>query len=203
MLLKKIILLLPLFLTCFNDSSETSAISSLGFYLPPKDIIKKFESKELNYKEHFILGVAYKKNKNYKKSLLHFANSCNIYKQNLSLKIYPFPIYSFINNSYLKSEYYNNSVFEIANLFFLYKEFKYVIKFIDLIDDSEKALYRDAILLKSKALTQLKNYNDALISLEKILPIYEDSSSKSICQFFPFRVDLNNFTLIFNRSSKG
>ena len=74
------------------------------------------------------------------------------YKRNNRIRLFPHPVYRFIKGYHFKSELYDDAVYQIADLFYLYREFKYVIKFIDLLEPEGTALYRDALLLRAKAL---------------------------------------------------
>ena len=174
-----IILYLMFVISCYNRPIEGNNLSSIGFYSAPRELIKKLENNNPGFKEHFLLGVSYNKIGGMKKAIFHFANSCFKYTTDYNLKLYAHPVYKFVDGFHIKSAYYNDAVYEIAELFFKYREYKYVIKFIDLISDAESALYRNAVILKSKAFLELNKYNEAITHLNKLLPQYEDISSKS------------------------
>ncbi|MFH0977597.1 MAG: lytic transglycosylase domain-containing protein [Spirochaetota bacterium] len=180
----KIILIISvfLFITCSANAVETDNLSKAGFYSPPDRIIQELDNKNAGYREHFLLGVAYKKKGEPKKAILHFANSCFQYSSNPNLRIFPSTVYKYVNGFHIKSEYYNDSVYEIAALFFEFREFEYVIKFTSLINKSGSALYRDLILLKSNASMELGKYDDVISLLKGMLVRYDDVSSRSIIQ---------------------
>ncbi|MDY6933020.1 MAG: transglycosylase SLT domain-containing protein [Spirochaetota bacterium] len=175
-----LIILLSFIITCSNKQIKGKDLSKLGFYSSPANIINKLKDGKENYREHFMLGIAYQKNGNHKKAILHYANSCFKYRRKMKLKLYPFPVYKFVRGFFhFKSEYYDNSIYEIASLFYLYREYEYVVKFINLIRDKGTAVYRDGIILKARALVELKKSKEAITNLNKILKGYEDTNSKS------------------------
>ena len=67
---------LTLLFACGNAPIDERAVSSYGFYSTPEAIIAALEPDARGYQEHFVLGLAYKKQKKYKDAILHFANSC-------------------------------------------------------------------------------------------------------------------------------
>ncbi len=169
-------------ISCFAKTTEGNDLALIGFYSTPDKIIKILDKNDPGFKEHFLLGVAFKKKGKMKSAIYHFANSCFKYESNIKLKLYPHPVYKFVDGFNFKSNYYNDAVYEIASLFYEYREFKYVVKFVDLISDEEKALYRDAVILKSKALKELNEYNESITILKKLLSDYEDINSISSIQ---------------------
>lgn len=169
-----------LFLSCHASALDSSDLSNTGFYLQPDAIIKKINSKKAGYKEHFLLAISHKNTGNKKNAIHHFANSCFKYSGDNSLKLYPLPVYKYVNGFHIKSELYDDCMYEIASLFFDYREFEYVLKFIDLIDESGTALYRDAIILKANALMKTGKNDSALSLLNDILNKYNDPNSKSL-----------------------
>lgn len=180
--MKNIFYIITIILTvaCSHNTTSRNNLSALGFYTSHSEIIKMLEKKELGYHEHFMLGIAYKKAGNFKKSILHFSNSCFEYKRNLNLRLYPYPVYKHLDSFNFKSVYYNNAVYEIASLFYEYREYKYTVKFIDLLDDDEPALFRDAVILKARALIEIKEYSQALEILKDFIQKYKDVNSKSL-----------------------
>ncbi len=169
-------------LNCNSSEGESKSINNI-FYLTAKQKINILSIKsisDLSSKQHFILGSAYKKEKNYSKALLHFANSCFYSKRIKKLSPYPYPVYNFITKFGFKSDYYHDAVYEIANIFYYYRESKYVCKFIDLINDDNEYLYKDALLLKSKALIHLKKHQAALDLLKNLESTLKKGSYKII-----------------------
>ncbi len=153
-------------------------LSQLGFYGDSVSIIQTLEKKQkLSYTEHFMAGIAYKKNGDYKKAMYHFANSCFAQRQALTLTIYPQPVYSFVSRLSTRSPLYNDAVYEIAKGFMYYQEYNYVLKFIDLIKKEKTGVYRDAQMLKSDALIQLKKFEQAKETIEKTISQYHDVDS--------------------------
>lgn len=165
---------------CNANVTEEKKLAMIGFYDLPEKIIEKLNNENAEFKEHFLLGSSYKKTGEPKKAILHFANSCFKHSKNLTLKLYPSTVYKYVNEFHIKSDYYNDAIYEIAALFFDYREFAYTIKFIDLISKSNSALYRDAVLLKANAMTELGKLNDAISLLKKLLPWYDDINSRSL-----------------------
>ena len=174
------VLFILFLLSCPNRPSEGNNLFKTGFYSSPEDIIKKLEGKSTGYRSHFMLGVAYKRLNKYKMSIHHFANSCFTYKRNQKLKLYAHPVYRFLKGFHFKSEFYKDAVFEIASLFYLYQEYSYVIKFINLIKPDDTALYRNTVLLKAKAQVNLKNFKSAIAILKKNLRRFNDTGSQAI-----------------------
>lgn len=167
-------------ISCYNKTIESDNLHNLGFYSSHREIAKKFKRDDISFREHYMLGLAYKKDKKYKKSIFHFVNSCFEDHPIKKIKLFADPVFRFVKEFHFKSELYDDSIYEIAKLFYLYREFKYVIKFIDLMKDERTALYRDAILLKAKAFVEIKKYDDAVSSLKQIIDEYEDNNSKSL-----------------------
>jgi hypothetical protein len=183
-----IINLVGVFFLCFVCAAhgaspiEETNISKTGFYNSPDEIIRKLENENAGFKEHFLLGVAFKKNSEMKKAILHFANSCFKFSQNSSLKIYPSTVYKYVNGFHIKSDYYDDAIYEIAALFFEYREFDYVIKFVDLISKSNTALSRDAAIIKANAIMELGKFDDVISFLKELSFLYVDVNSKSLIQ---------------------
>ncbi len=167
-------------ISCSDKSIEGNNLSGIGFYSSLKSIISTLEKGGYGYREHFMLGVAYRQKKDYKKAIFHFANSCFTYERSEGLRLFAQPVYQFCDGFHFKSAFYDHAVFEIADLFYLYREYEYVLKFIDLIASSRTALYRDAILLKSKAFLELKRHDRAISSLRDIFDTYSDTDSRSL-----------------------
>ncbi|MEJ5361451.1 MAG: lytic transglycosylase domain-containing protein [Spirochaetota bacterium] len=165
------------FLSC-SDVVLPQDLSELGFYSNTKTIIQTLEQKgDLSYTEHFMLGLAYKDTKEYKKSIYHFANSCFIERRAKKLSIYPQPVYRFVSRFSVKSYLYNDAIYEIAKGFMYYQEYGYVIKFIDLMKNEKTGVFRDAQILKAEALGQLKQFGQAEKVLQKSISKFEDIDS--------------------------
>ena len=132
------------------------------------------------YKEHFILGLAYKKEKKYKNAIFHFANSAFVYHRDTNLKLFPLPVYQFLNGFHIKSPYFDDAAYEIAKLFSHYGEHPYVVKITDLVSRSDTALYRDTILLRAHALSAIGRLDEARAALESLLSRFDDPESRAV-----------------------
>ncbi len=168
------------FISCFALALEDNDLAMTGFYSPRSEIIKKYDNDRADFKKHFLLGLVYKKNKEFKKALLHFANSCFKHAGNNQLKLFPDPVYQYVKGFHIKSDYYDDAVYEMAALFFEYREYEYIGKFIDLISKSNTALFRDAVILKSNAMIESGMYDDAIILLRGLLSQFDDMDSRSL-----------------------
>lgn len=165
------------FLSC-SDVVLPQGLSELGFCGDTQAIIQTLGQKqELSYLEHFMVGLAYKNAKEYKKAIYHFANSCFVERRAKTLSIYPQPVYRFVSRFSTKSQMYNDAIYEIAKGFMYYQEYAYVIKFIDLAKNETSGVYRDAQILKAEALVQLKQFVNAEKVLQKCITKYKDKDS--------------------------
>src|SRR4030042_3133127 len=122
---------LILMFACDDAPISGNGLSTLGFYSPPGTIITVLEAGQKGYHEHFLLGIAYKKEKKYKEAIFHFANSCFKTHRNKKLRLFPQPVYQFVNGFHLKSDYYDDAVYELAHLIAMYNEHAYAVKFAD------------------------------------------------------------------------
>lgn len=166
-----------------GKSYQLSAeLSRDAFYSRPEQIIQQFEKKSGNCQINFILANAYKDKKELKNALLYYANSCFNSKYNFNIRLFPQPVYSFIESSQEKSLFYNDSLFEIASIFYEYNEHPYVLKFTELIEQDNSALYRETVLLRSKSLQKLNRFKESVDELRKISSSYKDSDSQSMIQ---------------------
>lgn len=174
------VIMLSLFtLCCVGGSGDAGRLSGIGFYSSTEAIIQSLEKEGAGYREHFMLGTAYRKKKNYKKALFHFSNSCFVRERDYRIRLFAHPVYTFVNSYNMKSEYYSDAVAEIADIFYLYREFEYVTKFVDLLGNDGSAMYRDALLLKSRALSELGREEEALRTAEGLLKSYRDPESRA------------------------
>ncbi len=207
-----LIVALTLLFSCNNPPISGNSLSTLGFYNPSESVISLLEGKQKGCHEHFLLGVAYKKEKKYKNAMFHFANSCFTGHRDPKLRLFSNPVYQFVRGYHVKSGYYDDAVFELADLFFMYGEHGYVIKFIDLMSGGRSALSRDAMLLKSKSLAIQKKYDKALSVLKQLLADYNDPESRSIILLrtgsllekkSDLRGALENYVRVFEIDAKG
>ncbi|MGL4369176.1 MAG: transglycosylase SLT domain-containing protein [Spirochaetota bacterium] len=144
-----------------------SGYSHYGFYAAPDETVSSFEAREKNLSaaEHFILANAYKDKGELKKAAVHFANSAFVQKRNLSLKPFPGTVYNFMKKMSIRSAFYDDAALELSLIFMQYSEYEYAQKLADLVSSDDISLYREAVLVKAKALDVRKKYNEA----EKIL----------------------------------
>lgn len=147
------------------------------FFATPDETIAGIEKQSENYYNNYILAKAYAGKKELKPAMLYYANSCFISKYNFSLRLFPHPVYSFLDSYSAKSPYFNDSVYEIASIFYHYNEHEYVVKFTSLIEDDSSALYRDSAILKARSLQKLGRNSDAEKELLSLAGKYSDNSS--------------------------
>jgi soluble lytic murein transglycosylase-like protein len=171
---------LILLFSCGNAPISGNGLSTLGFYSPPGTIITVLEAGQKGYHEHFLLGIAYKKEKKYKEAIFHFANSCFKTHRDQKLRLFPQPVYQFVKGFHLKSDYYDDAVYELAHLFAMYNEHAYAVKFADLMSGSHSVLYRDSRLLKAKSLAAQLKYDESLAAMDKLIGEYDDPDSKAL-----------------------
>ena len=152
----------------------------LGFYYPPERIIEKLKDVEPGFREHYMLGLAHKELKQHRNAIFHFANSAFVYERKKNLRIFAGPVYQFADEFHIKSDYYDDAMYELAGMFYLFREYDHVVKFVDLMDRQPTALYRDAAVLKSRALCELKKFDLAAESINALLPEYPQKSSQAL-----------------------
>ena len=117
-----------------NGYELSAGLSEKAFYSKPDQIIQQFEKNSGNCQNNFILAKAYREKKELKSALMYYSNSCFDKKYNFNIRLFPQPVYSFVESSGGRSIFYNDSLFEIASIFYEYNEHEYVLKFTDLID---------------------------------------------------------------------
>ncbi len=169
-----------IFLCCAGSQSPGKNLATLGWYSQPQKIIDALESTNANYAEHYMLGRAYLEKKDHKKAMYHFANSAFVYQRAKKLKLFAGPVYKFLNEFHIKSEYYDDAIHAIAKIFHSFREFEHVVKIADLIDKKPSALYRDTLVLKAKALSELGRTTDAIDILQGGLSFFKEKSSKAL-----------------------
>ncbi len=163
-----------------NGYKLSAELSESAFYSKPEEIIQKFDKNSENCQNNFILAKAYRDKKELKSALLQYANSCFDKKYNFTLRLFPQPVYSFVESSRGRSLFYQDSIFEIASIFYDYGEHEYVLKFTELIENDNSALYRESVLLRSKSLLKLNRLTQTIEELNKISSSYKDSNSQSL-----------------------
>ena len=160
-----------------NNFELSVELSEKGFYTGADQIIQEFEKNSENAQMNFILGRSYRDKKELKTALVYYSNSCFNNNYNFNLRLFPQPVYSFVKSSRDRSIFYDDAVYEIASIFFQYDEHEFVIKFIELMKKNKTALYREAIILKSKSLQKLNRFKDGENELKDILTMFNDSNS--------------------------
>jgi soluble lytic murein transglycosylase-like protein len=171
---------LLIFFSCNNAPISGKGLSDIGFYLSPEKTIAELEAGPKGSHEHFLLGCAYEKEKKYKKSILNFANSAFSSHRDFKLRLFAQPVYQFVKGYHVKSDYYDDVMYELAYLFSLYGDHAFTVKFVDLMSHAHTALYRDAVLLKARSLSVLKNYTEALSQMKKLLDDFDDPESRAV-----------------------
>ncbi len=166
--------------SCLNRQSSGRDLAKLGFYSTPERIIKVLNSDNPAYAEHYMLGLAFKRKKQYSDAIYHFANSAFVYQRNKTIRPFPGPVHQFLDEFHIKSDYYDDALHEIADLFYKFREYAYVVKFVDMMEREPTVLYRDAAILKSRALVELKQFDKAIEFLTKTIPLYDHKSSQAL-----------------------
>jgi len=186
MLKKKIFILILFFISGFpcctengNGDELSPGLAAKSFYTIPGQKIYQIEKKSKDFQKNFILAKAYKEKKELKHAILYYANSCFKNKFNFSLRLFADPVYVFIESPDGRSIFYNDSVYQIASIFYDYNENEYVVKFTELIKEDDTALYRDLILLKSKSRERLNQFQKSIYELQKLLLRFTDNDSRS------------------------
>lgn len=164
-----------LFLSVFVAACESAELppadhAALGFYGSHKEIISELETKgeTKTPSEYFMLGAAYKNDKQPKKALFNFANSCFVSKRSKDLKLYPQPVFAFATSGFgQKSMYYEDAIYEIAAIMFSYREYEYTEKFADKVSKANTGLRCDAAILKARAMQAAGKPADAAKFLAK------------------------------------
>ncbi len=158
----------------------SASLSEKAFYSKPEAIIHKFDKRIGNCQNNYILAGAYRNKKELKKALLYYTNSCFDKNFNFNIRLFPDPIYRFTGSPNEKSIFYRDSIYKIASIFYDYGEHEYVLKFSDLIERDDSALYRDSVLLRTRSLLKLNRFKNAIDALQLIIPSYKDSESLSL-----------------------
>ena len=182
--MKKYILILVstsvVIISCFDRQSSGTDLSLLGFYSSPGQVIEKLKSGDPGFREHYMLGLAYKDLKQYRSAIFHFANSAFVYERKKNLRTFAGPVHQFVDEFHIKSDYFDDAMYELAGIFYLYREYDHVVKFVDLMDREPTALYRDAVALKSRALVEQKKHDRAVETLVDSIPSFQHKGSQSI-----------------------
>ena len=169
-----------LMLSCFDRQSSGTDLSRLGFYSSPEKIIEELSSGNPGFREHYMLGLAHRDLKRYRNAIFHFANSAFVYERKKNLRTFAGPVHQFVDEFHIKSDYFDDAMYELAGIFYLYREYDHVVKFVDLMDDGPTALYRDALALKSRALVEQKKHDKAAETLADSIPSFQHKGSQAI-----------------------
>lgn len=164
-------------LCCAGSPSSGRDLAALGLYSSPQKIIDTLDRENAAYAEHYMLGRAYLEKNDHKKAIFHFANSAFVYQRAKKLRLFAGPVYKFLNEFHIKSDYYDDAVYAIAKIFYSFREFEHVVKLVDLIEKKPSALVRDALVLKAKTLSELDRDNDALESLQEGFTTFKEKSA--------------------------
>ncbi len=167
-------------LCCAGSQSRGKDLAALGFYSSAQTVIESLKSDNASYAEHYMLGRAHLEKNDHKKALYHFANSAFVYQRAKNLRLFAGPVYKFLNEFHIKSEYYDDAAYAITKIFNSFREFEHVVKLADLIDKKPTALFRDALVLKAKALSELGRNADAIATLQEGLSFFKEKSSHAL-----------------------
>ncbi len=165
-----------------NTYELSTALSEKAFYSTSDEIIELSPPNSQNCQLNFILANAWREKKELKKAMMYYANSCFDKKYNFNLRLFPQPVYSFVEVSKGRSIFFSDSAYQIASIFYEYGEHEYVLKFTSLVDDDRSALYRDSVILRSKSLQKLNRLTKAADELKKLASSYRDPGSQYMIQ---------------------
>ena len=172
--------IISLVFSCAGGQSSGKDLAALGLYSSPQKIIETLDTEKANFAEHYLLAKAYLEKSDHKKAIYHFANSAFVYHRAKNLRLFAGPVYKFLNEFHIKSDYYDDAAYAIAKIFNSYREYDHVVKLVDLMEENRTALYRDALMLKCKALVELKQHQKALNELREALSFFNDKNSKAL-----------------------
>lgn len=167
-------------LCCAGSRSSGRDLAALGLYAPPQKIIDTLDKENPTYAEHYMLGRAYLEKSDHKKALYHFANSAFVYQRAKKLRLFAGPVYKFLDEFHIKSEYYDDAVHAIAKIFHSFREFEHVVKLADLVDKKPTALVRDTLVLKARALSELNRDGEAIETLKEGLSFFKEKSALAL-----------------------
>ena len=174
------VILTALIILACGKNSRGDELSRLSLYSSPDAIINTLGKNGEDSTSNYILAKAYLENRDLKKALLYFANSCYKSKFNYSIRLFPQPVYAFVNSFSAKSPYYNDSLYYIASIFFDYGEHGYVTRFVELMKEDGSVLYRNARLLQARSMQKLKSGKEAAEQLVELLEDYNDHDSVAV-----------------------
>ncbi len=166
--------------SCSGTPADEAALAHIGFYSSPEEIIKKFKKENRDYRKNFIVAVALKKQRRYKRSLKYFANSCFKDYQDFKIEILNRKIVDFTGKNRKPSEYFNDAVYEIADIYYKYKKYNYSLELLNKISASHKSLYHKVILLKANVYAAMGEYEKALLTLKNSLKFFPEEDLRSL-----------------------
>jgi soluble lytic murein transglycosylase-like protein len=162
------------FITCKPNVAETR-LDGLRFYTKPEIVLKELEKREtLNPAEHFFIANLYKNKKELKKALFHYMSSVFLTGPDKEIALYPDPVYKYVSKKNFRSSYYDPSLYHIADLFYSYQEYEYVLKYLDLISVDDPALYFNVIKLGIDTNIKLKQYDEAVAYFDSRIEIIKN-----------------------------
>jgi len=178
LVLTLVIPFITLTVSCAGSARPDADCSGAGFYSLPESIIASWgDKRDLSSNRNYVLARAYRDSKEYKKAILYYCNSCFSSHRDFSLRLFPSPVYRFVDGFHFKSELYDDAVYQIALLFQQYREFEYSVRFTRLVSRKHPGLYRDARLLEAQCLVSLGKNSEALGILMDIYDRYPKQSS--------------------------
>ena len=159
--------------------AQSENFQPVAFYVKSEEIIQTLEKENKDSGQYFILGQSYKEQKQFKKALFCFANSCFLSYKNEKLTLYPMPVYIHVSSFHTKSPYYEDALYEIALIMYSYQEYAYAEKFLKKISKTNYSLYIDAQILLSRTLQAQKEGPRALDILSNALSDAPNTSAKT------------------------
>ncbi|MCX7679144.1 MAG: lytic transglycosylase domain-containing protein [Spirochaetes bacterium] len=175
-----ILLFIILLISCSSQQSSGKNLAVLGFNSTPENIISTLESDAASYADHYLLARAYLRKNDQKKALYHFINCAFVYQRNKNIRLFPGPIYKFLNEFHIKSDYYDDAAYAIAKILHAYREFDYAVKIANLVEKRTSALYRETLILKAKALSDLNRHHEAIEILLKGLDFFKENETRAL-----------------------
>lgn len=173
-----------IFITQLNCNTKgwSEGHSLDGFYGKPDRIIAEYKNKiqSLDPVEFFILARAYNEKKQDKSAAICFLNCAFSKYRNTGIKPYPSVIFNVFTEYHAKTEYYQDAAYELALFSFNHLDFEYAIKFAEIVKSDDLPLYREAILVKSKAFEKLKKYDEAIAQVKNALKEFPDEKQKPV-----------------------
>ncbi|MFW5807558.1 MAG: hypothetical protein ACOCWH_00740, partial [Spirochaetota bacterium] len=154
--------LCALFVTCRPNIAETR-LDGLRFYSDTSDVIQKLENRaSLNPAEHFFLAGAYNGKREFKKALSHYALSVFMKQTDEPPVLYADPVYRYLSKWKFRSPYFEPAAYHIAEIFYGYGEYEYVLKFGELVSEDDPSLYYQTVRLMMNTYMKLERHDEAV-----------------------------------------